>query len=83
VRIKNVLNYRKPSFWIVIASITEVTVVGIALAANPKQTVAIRPEDIASENPSVTPEVTYTTEYKKVKIEFLSDMKFKCILFCI
>lgn len=34
-RIKNVLNYKKPRFWIVVISITVVTVVGIGLMANP------------------------------------------------
>ena len=34
-RIKNVLNYKKPRFWIVVISIMVVTVVGIGLMANP------------------------------------------------
>lgn len=34
-RIKNVLNYKKPRFWIVVISIIVVTVVGIGLMANP------------------------------------------------
>ncbi|MGI6098094.1 MAG: M56 family metallopeptidase [Dethiobacteria bacterium] len=35
-RIKNVLNYKKPRFWIIVISIIVVTVVGIGLMANPK-----------------------------------------------
>jgi len=35
-RIKNVLNYKKPKFWVIIISILVVIVVGIGLLANPK-----------------------------------------------
>lgn len=35
-RIKNVLNYKKPKFWVVAISITVVIAVGIGLVANPK-----------------------------------------------
>ena len=35
-RIKNVLNYRKPAFWVIIAAVLIVSVVGTGLAANPK-----------------------------------------------
>ena len=35
-RIKNVLNYKKPSFWIILFSIIIVAAIGIGLAANPK-----------------------------------------------
>ena len=35
-RIKNVLNYKKPSFWIVTAAIIAVAAAGIGLTANPK-----------------------------------------------
>ncbi|MEG0615377.1 MAG: M56 family metallopeptidase, partial [Oscillospiraceae bacterium] len=35
-RIKNVLNYKKPAFWVVIVAIAAVVVVGIGLVANPK-----------------------------------------------
>jgi beta-lactamase regulating signal transducer with metallopeptidase domain len=34
-RIKNVLNYRKPSFWMIVVSIIAVIIVGIALVTNP------------------------------------------------
>ncbi|MEL7568411.1 MAG: DUF5301 domain-containing protein [Dehalobacterium sp.] len=36
-RIKNVLNYKKPSFWIVIAAVIAVACVSIGLTVNPKQ----------------------------------------------
>jgi beta-lactamase regulating signal transducer with metallopeptidase domain len=35
-RIKNVLNYKRPRFWIVLCSIIIVAAIGIGLAANPK-----------------------------------------------
>lgn len=35
-RIKNVLNYKKPRFWVIIFSIIIVTTVGVGLAVNPK-----------------------------------------------
>lgn len=35
-RIKNVLNYRKPSFWIIVSAVIAVVVVSIGLLANPK-----------------------------------------------
>jgi len=35
-RIKNVLNYKRPKFWIVLCSIIIVAAIGIGLAANPK-----------------------------------------------
>ncbi len=40
-RIKNVLNYKKPRFWIVIVSIIAVIIIGIALLANPLSEEAI------------------------------------------
>lgn len=36
-RVKNVLNYKKPAFWIVIIASALVAAVGIGLAANPKK----------------------------------------------
>lgn len=36
VRIKNVLNYKKPRFWMIVFSIIILTVAGIGLMANPK-----------------------------------------------
>ena len=35
-RIKNVLNYKKPSFWVIFLSIIIVVTIGIGLVANPK-----------------------------------------------
>lgn len=35
-RIRNVLNYRKPSFWIIMSAVIAVAVVSIGLLANPK-----------------------------------------------
>jgi hypothetical protein len=39
VRIKNVLKYKKPGFWIILFSIIIVAAIGIGLAANPKSPV--------------------------------------------
>lgn len=36
-RIKNVLSYKKPALWLMIAAILTVAIVGIGLAANPKR----------------------------------------------
>lgn len=35
-RIKNVLNYRKPAFWMIVVSIIAVVAVGVGLISNPK-----------------------------------------------
>lgn len=35
-RIKNVLNYKKPKFWVIVLSIVIVTAVGIRLTTNPE-----------------------------------------------
>ncbi len=69
------LNYRKPSFWVVVISIIAVIIVGIALVTNPEQRETIQLDNIVSDSPSSAPGVAYTTEYDTVKIEFLSDMK--------
>jgi len=39
-RIKNILNYKKPKFWILLFSIIIAAVIGIGLAMNPKSTVS-------------------------------------------
>lgn len=35
-RIKNVLNYKKPAFWVIIIAVVAVVILGIGLLANPK-----------------------------------------------
>ncbi len=74
-RIKNVLNYKKPRFWVIVFSIVIVTTVMIGLIANPKQQDTIQLDNIVPDNLSGAQGAAYTTEYDKVKIEFLSDMK--------
>jgi len=74
-RIKNVLNYRKPSFWVVATAIVTIVVVGIALITDPPQGDTIQPGYTVSDRASVTSETAYTTKYDIVEIEFLSDMK--------
>ena len=49
-RIKNVLNYKKPRFWIVVVSIIAVIIVGIALLANPLGEEAIFNNVLNSDN---------------------------------
>lgn len=65
-RIKNVLNYRKPSFWAVFVSIIVLVIVGTTLITNPKKNI----KDAAANIPSGA----LKTNYNKIKIEFLSDM---------
>ena len=72
-RIKNVLNYKRPSFWVVVVSIIAVVIAGIALVTNPKQREEIRVENDSSGTPKALPEETNATEYDKVKVEFLSE----------
>lgn len=48
-RIKNVLNYKKPSIWVIVLSIVIVTTVGIGLMANPKEKGTLNPIDSESE----------------------------------
>lgn len=36
-RIKNVLNYKRPAFWVVMVSVLAVVVIGVGLMANPQQ----------------------------------------------
>lgn len=36
-RIENVLNYKKPAFWVIIAAVITVATIGICLIANPKE----------------------------------------------
>ena len=50
VRIKNVLNYKKPSFWMIAIPIIIVAVIGIGLVTNPKQKAPIQKEDVAEGN---------------------------------
>lgn len=50
-RIKNVLNYKRPSFWMIALSIIAVAVIGVALITNPKQKDPHQQEDIAEGNP--------------------------------
>lgn len=55
-RIKNVLNYKKPAFWIVVVAVIAVTCVGIGLMANPKAAAA-------SENKDTKELYQYRTQY--------------------
>lgn len=48
-RIKNVLNYKKPAFWLVIAAIVICAVSGVFLLGNPKEKEKVKNEDIAED----------------------------------
>lgn len=49
-RIKNVLNYKKPSFWMIIVSIIFVGIISIALITNPRQEDPIQKDEVNIEN---------------------------------
>ncbi len=49
-RIKNVLKYKKPSFWMIVIPIIIVVFIGIGLGTNPKQKDPIQKEDVAEGN---------------------------------
>ena len=49
-RIKNVLNYKKPSFWMLLVSIIAVIIISLALIADPKQKDIIQKDDINIDN---------------------------------
>ncbi|HEY8500917.1 MAG TPA: M56 family metallopeptidase, partial [Clostridia bacterium] len=70
-RIKNVLNYKKFSFWVIAISVAAVIIVGIALIANPKQ---IRAEDKLTGDFTDVKEAENNTGYNSVKIELASEM---------
>jgi len=70
-RIKNVLNYRKFSFWVIAISVVAVIIMGIALIANPKQ---IRAEDKLTGDFTDVKEAENNTGYNSVKIELASEM---------
>lgn len=46
-RVKNVLHYKKPAFWVVAVSIAAVVAIGIGLTANPKSSASIAKIDNA------------------------------------
>ena len=78
-RVKNVLNYKKPAFWISVTAIVTVAVVSISLLVS-KQTDGAptnpsNPSNVSSSALPGTSEAAYTTEYNSVKISFLSENK--------
>jgi hypothetical protein len=73
-RIRNVLNYRKSSFWVIDISLTAVILIGIALAANPKKTKSDELNDDYTINSFDFDNEEYVTDYNRVRIALLSDM---------
>lgn len=61
-RIKNILNYKKPQFWVSIIAIIVIVIVGVGLLSNPK-------EDITS-----TPDIIESMTVKDYAEEFVEDM---------
>ncbi|MEG1164565.1 MAG: M56 family metallopeptidase [Anaerovoracaceae bacterium] len=49
-RIKNVLNYKKPSFWVIVVSVIAIVAIGVGLAANPKEELVGKPYGFAGVN---------------------------------
>jgi beta-lactamase regulating signal transducer with metallopeptidase domain len=81
-RVKNVLHYKKPAFWISVTVAVAVVTVSLSLLAS--RQMEPPPEDPSNqdakpssilENPSGISEAAYTTEYDRVKITFLSENK--------
>jgi len=81
-RVKNVLHYKKPAFWISVTAAMAVVAVSLSLLAS--RQIEPPPEDPSNqdakpssilESPSGISEAAYTTEYDRVKITFLSENK--------
>ncbi|SNS25919.1 Signal transducer regulating beta-lactamase production, contains metallopeptidase domain [Anaerovirgula multivorans] len=80
-RVKNVLHYKKPAFWVSV--VATVVVVAVSLSLVVSKQMETSPENLSnqgaelnsiSETLSDAPEAAYDTKYNKVKIGFLSDM---------
>ncbi|MBE6807210.1 MAG: hypothetical protein E7527_04270 [Ruminococcaceae bacterium] len=57
-RVKTVLNYKKPAFWLVLVAVVALVVSSVCLLTNPKTTVAKEEENNAqTEEPNVAPAV--------------------------
>ena len=79
-RVKNVLHYKKPAFWVSVVAIAIVAVVSLSLIVsrqtkaapeNPSNQGAV--SDSTTAAPSGAPEAAYAAEYDRVKITFFSD----------
>lgn len=74
---KNLLNYKKPAFWVSVVAIVAVVAVSLSLAVR-KQTEkkpVLQPEQSIPISVSGASETEYKTAYTKVTIEFLSRNK--------
>ncbi|HHV13871.1 MAG TPA: DUF4829 domain-containing protein [Clostridiales bacterium] len=84
-RVKNVLHYKKPRFWVSVMAIIIVATVSLVLIISRQTEITPADQNIPgsqSDTPiweasdsSVTPEAAYTTEYDTVKISLLSGNK--------
>ncbi len=79
-RVKNVLHYRKPAFWVSAVAVVVVVTVSLSLVVSKQmeatpETLPNQDAELNSESKSSfgTPEAVYSTEYDRVKITFLSD----------
>jgi len=78
-RVKNVLNYKKPAFWVSVTAIVIVAAVSTSLIVSKQTegapTTLSNSGHASSSALSGTSEAAYTTEYSSVKISFSSDNK--------
>ena len=70
-RVKNVLNYKKPAFWIIIVSIVALVVVAICFITNPKQNVEADEQTIILDNIMAGEELIEEDKQQKY-LEYLS-----------
>ncbi|WP_438348401.1 M56 family metallopeptidase [Paenibacillus sp. FA6] len=73
-RIKNVLNYRKPRFWVLVFSIVIMIAVGIGLIANPKMKGIDELEQITGSNNNPPGEEVSLELPEKSAVEILGDL---------
>lgn len=71
-RVKNVLRYKKPAYWVSVAAIGMVAAVSVSLIVSRQteevSTNSFNPGNASSSVLSGTPEAAYTTEYSSAKI---------------
>ncbi len=76
-RIKNILHYRKPEFWVIIASVITVVILATALMSNPVSGYSIdgHPEHLISDNSLKTPAKIVITDLVSGKEYMFADIK--------
>ncbi len=76
-RIKNILHYRKPEFWVIITSVIIVVILAATLMSNPVSGYSIdgHPEHLISDNSPKTPEKIVITDLVNGKEYLFTDTK--------